>query len=85
MVNEAIAVLINHVESLLELLDLVLVEHGEDVRSRALSALLRARPPGGFPTRHGWLSRKRASATHAAQLNIHTLKKQLKLLIRHFF
>ena len=51
MFDEPIPVLVDHVESLLELLDLVLVEKGEDVRSRPLGALLRL-GPGRLPARH---------------------------------
>ena len=49
--DEPIPVLVDHVESLLELLDLVLVEHGEDIGSSALSPLLRL-GPGRLPARH---------------------------------
>jgi len=53
LVDEPIPVLVNHVEGLLELLDLVLVEHGEDVGSGPLGALLgRATSAGGFAGRH---------------------------------
>ena len=53
MVDETVAVLVDHVEGLLELLDLVLVEHGEDVGGGALGAFLgRAAAAGGFPGRH---------------------------------
>ena len=45
MVNETIAILINHVEGLLELLDLVLVEHGEHIAGRPLSSFLRGATP----------------------------------------
>ena len=44
LVHEAISVLVDHVEGLLELLDLGLVEHSEDIGSGALGALL-----GGLP------------------------------------
>lgn len=40
LVNETISVLINHIEGLLELLDLRLVEHGEHIGRCALGALL---------------------------------------------
>lgn len=40
LVDEAITVLVNHVEGLLELLDLRLVEHGKDIGGGALGALL---------------------------------------------
>ena len=52
MVNETIAILINHVEGLLELLDLILIEHSKDVRSGPLGTLLRPSPSGRFSTRH---------------------------------
>ena len=52
MIDEAVAVLVDHVERLFELLDLILVEHGEYVGSRALCALLRARTPGRLAARH---------------------------------
>jgi len=39
-VNESVPVVVNHVEGLLELLDLVLVKHGEDIAGRPLSPLL---------------------------------------------
>jgi len=52
VIDEAIPVLINHVEGLLELLDLVLVEHGEDVGSGALGTLLGASPTGSLAARH---------------------------------
>jgi len=53
LVNEPIPVLVDHVEGLLELLDLVLVEHGEHVGGGSLRALLR-RPTtsGGLTRRH---------------------------------
>ena len=40
LVDEAVSVLVDHVERLLELLDLRLVEHGEDIGGGALGALL---------------------------------------------
>ena len=40
LVDEAVAVLVDHVEGFLELLDLRLVEHREHVRSGALGTLL---------------------------------------------
>lgn len=52
LINEAITVLVNHVESLFEFLDLGLVEHGEDVGSRPLGALLRCLPLGTLGSRH---------------------------------
>ena len=52
MVNETIAILIDHVERLLELLDLILIEHSKDVRSGPLGTLLRPSPSGRFSTRH---------------------------------
>ena len=53
MVNKTIAILINHVERLLKLLDLILIKHSKDIRSGPLGPLLGARPAGGFTTRHG--------------------------------
>ena len=44
LVDEAVTILVDHVERLFELLDLSLIEHGEDIRSGSLSALL-----GGAP------------------------------------
>ena len=44
LADEAVAVLIDHVERLLELLDLRLVKHREDVRRRPLRPLLRRLP-----------------------------------------
>ena len=53
LVNEAVSVLVDHVEGLLELLDLVLVEHCEDVGGGPLGPLLRgATAAGGFAGRH---------------------------------
>lgn len=40
LVDEAVSVLVDHVERLFELLDLRLVKHGEDIGSGALRALL---------------------------------------------
>lgn len=40
LVDEAVPVLVNHVERLFELLDLRLVEHGKDVGGGPLGALL---------------------------------------------
>lgn len=40
LIHEAVAVLVDHVEGLFELLDLRLVEHGEDIGGGALGALL---------------------------------------------
>lgn len=54
--DESVPVLINHVESLLELLDLRLVEHGEDIGRRALGALLGRAPPFGLAARHAVLA-----------------------------
>ena len=53
VVNEPVPVLVNHVEGLLELLDLVLVEHGEHIAGGSLGPLLGgAPPPGCFARRH---------------------------------
>ena len=50
---KVLPVVINHVESLLELLDLVLVEHGEHIAGRSLGPLLSGSPPPGcFTRRH---------------------------------
>jgi len=40
LVDEAVAVLVDHVEGFLELLDLRLVEHGEDIGGGTLGTLL---------------------------------------------
>lgn len=52
VIDEPVPVLVNHVEGFLELLDLILVEHGEDVGGGALGTLLRARTSGRFSARH---------------------------------
>jgi len=52
VIDEAVPVLVDHVESLLELLDLILIEHGKDVGGGALGALLGAGPAGRLPARH---------------------------------
>jgi len=52
VIDEPVPVLVDHVEGLLKLLDLVLVEHGKDVGGGALSALLGAGPTGRLPARH---------------------------------
>ena len=39
VVNEAVAVMVDHVEGFLELLDLVLVEHGEHIARRSLKQI----------------------------------------------
>ncbi len=53
LVDEPVPVLVDHVERLLELLDLVLVEHGEHIRGRPLCPLLgRATTAGRFTGRH---------------------------------
>lgn len=52
MVDEAVSVLVDHVEGLLELLDLVLIEHGEDVGGGTLGTFLRARASGRLAARH---------------------------------
>lgn len=59
LVNETIAVLVNHVEGLLELLDLGLVEHGEDIGSGPLRPLLGGLPLGAFAGHDaGWCDLK---------------------------
>ena len=70
MVNETIAILINHVERLLKLLDLILIKHSKDIRSGPLGPLLSPRPTGGFTTRHGCLEAEGAGATHAPRPKI---------------
>jgi len=53
LVDESVPVVVDHVESFLELLDLILVEHGEDIASGALSPLLGgATATSGFARRH---------------------------------
>lgn len=47
-VDESIAVLVDHVESLFELLDLRLIEHGKHVGGGALRTLLGVLPLGLF-------------------------------------
>ena len=44
IVYEAVPVVVDHVESLLELLYLVLVEHGEHIASGSLGSLLGCAP-----------------------------------------
>ena len=76
MVDETVAVLVDHVEGLLELLDLILVEHGEYVGSRALCALLRARTPGRLAARHvGGLVLYRIKKGHSYDLMTRIVKK----------
>lgn len=52
LVDEAVPVLVDHVERLLELLDLRLVEHGKDVGGGPLRPLLGGLPLGAL-ARHG--------------------------------
>lgn len=52
-VDEAIPVLVDHVERLLELLDLGLIEHGEDVGRGPLGALLGVLPLGSLAGHFG--------------------------------
>ena len=53
LVNETVSVLVDHVEGLLEFSDLRLVEHGEDIGSSSLGALLvGATAAGGLAGRH---------------------------------
>merc|ERR550534_2948026 len=53
VVDEAVPVVVDHVERLLELLDLVLVEHSEHIAGRPLSSFLRgATPSCGLSRRH---------------------------------
>ena len=52
-INETITILVDHVECLLEFLNLGLVEHSEDIRSGALRAFLRrSATASGLPGRH---------------------------------
>lgn len=56
LVDEAVPVLVDHVERLLELLDLGLVEHGEDVGGGPLGPLLGGLPLGTFARHAGvWM------------------------------
>ena len=48
LVDEADAVLVDHVEGLFELLDLRLIEHGEDIGSGPLGPLLGGLSFGAF-------------------------------------
>ena len=53
VVDEPVPVLVDHVEGLLELLDLVLIEHGEHIAGGSLGPLLGGSPPSGcFTGRH---------------------------------
>lgn len=52
LVDETVPVLVDHVERLLELLDLRLVEHGEDIGGGPLGALLGGLSLGTL-ARHG--------------------------------
>merc|ERR1719384_1047192 len=53
VVNEPVPVVVDHVEGLLELLDLVLVEHGKHIAGGSLGPLLGGAPPSGcFARRH---------------------------------
>ena len=53
IVYEAVPVVVDHVESLLELLYLVLVEHGEHIAGGPLGSLLGCAPPScGLTGRH---------------------------------
>ena len=76
MVDETVAVLVDHVEGLLELLDLVLVEHGEDVGGGALGALLGAPASGRLAARHvGGLVLYRIKKGHSYDLMTRIVKK----------
>jgi hypothetical protein len=46
LIDEAVSVMVDHVEGLFELLDLVLVEHGEHIARGSLSTLLGGSAPG---------------------------------------
>ena len=69
VVNEPVPVLVNHVESLLELLDLVLVEHGEHIAGGSLGPLLgRPSASGGFTGRHDSLLELSVNNVYTSQL-----------------
>merc|ERR1719447_2306844 len=53
VIDEPVPVLVDHVEGFLELLDLVLVEHGEHIAGGSLGPLLGgSSPSGGLAGRH---------------------------------
>merc|ERR1719154_663744 len=53
IINEAIPVMIDHVEGLLKLLNLVLVEHGEHITGGSLGPFLgSSSTPSSFTGRH---------------------------------
>merc|ERR1719468_451314 len=53
VIDEPVPVLVDHVEGLLELLDLVLVKHSEHIAGGSLGPLLGGAPPSGcFTGRH---------------------------------
>ena len=60
LVHEAVSVLVDHVEGLLELLDLRLVKHGEDIGGGPLGALLGGLALGSLAGHDGgWWSWRR--------------------------
>lgn len=65
LVDEAVPVLVNHVEGLLELLDLGLVEHGKHVGGGALRALLSVLALGPFARHVGDFKVPSASSWNA--------------------
>jgi hypothetical protein len=80
MVNETIAVLINHIKGFFELLYLILVEHGKYIGSGPLGPFFGPGPPGRFSTRHGFKKPVRR-APHAPLPN---LKSAVKFKINTF-
>lgn len=72
LVNETVSVLVNHVERLFELLDLRLVEHGEDVGGGPLGALLGGLSLGTL-ARHGggwiWACAHSEGVIHGLECN----------------
>lgn len=74
LVDEAVPVLVDHVESLLELLDLGLVEHGKDVGCGPLGPLLGGLPLGAL-ARHGAVRMWPCSAVTSYNLGIRCVEK----------
>lgn len=64
LVDETVSVLVDHVERLLELLDLRLVEHGEDVGGGPLGPLLGGLSLGAFAGHGGSWSGPAAHSFH---------------------
>ena len=52
LIDEAVSVLVDHIKGLFKLLDLRLVEHGEDIGRGSLWTLLRRLSFGAFGCRH---------------------------------